>query len=228
MSDGIKESWLTTRQSRDTLTEKELVDYRSHREEFVRWLAYLGKDPEMVEGYSRDTVSATAQRTDQFARGVWAQESGYTMAFSHAHADEYMEELLYSDTSTTHKANTQKALKRYYKWLAHEKGGELWEPERTFSSSNNDSGPREYLTLEERKKIREAALEYGSIPSYSSVSPEERDDWKAHLAQRFKKPKNEVTPDDWERANGWKFTSMVWASLDCGLRPVEVERAKVS
>lgn len=52
MTDGIDESHLTTRQSRDILSEKELVDYRSHREEFVRWLTYLGKDPEMAEGYS--------------------------------------------------------------------------------------------------------------------------------------------------------------------------------
>lgn len=34
-----------------------------------------------------------------------------------------------------------------------------------------------------------------------------------------------MTPADWERANGWKFTSLVWTSLDAGLRPVEVERA---
>ncbi|WP_318569352.1 site-specific integrase [Salinigranum marinum] len=102
------------------------------------------------------------------------------------------------------------------------------EPDRSFSSSSGDAGPREYLTIEEPKKIREAALEYGSIPAYNNLTPEERDNWKAHLAQRFDKPKSEVVPADWDRANGWKFTTIAWTSLDAGLRPVEVERAKVS
>ncbi|RDI72881.1 tyrosine-type recombinase/integrase [Halopelagius longus] len=220
---------LVTDKSRELLKEKQVVDYEAHRIEFVRWLIHLGKNPDLAEGYGRDTIRATAYRTDQFARQVWTeQEDGYTASFTHDHADAYMTELLYSDNSATHKANTQKALKRLFKWRAHEKNGQLWEPERTFSNMSSDTGPREFLTIEERKQIREAALDYGSIPSYSSVSTEDRDAWKAHLAQRFGKPKSEVTPEDWDRANSWKFTSMTWASLDCGLRPIEVERAKVS
>lgn len=220
---------LVTDKSRELLKEKQIIDYEAHRIEFVRWLIYLGKNPELAEGYGRDTIRATAYRTDQFARWLWTeQEDGYTVAFTHDHANAYMTELLYSDTSATHKANTQKALKRLFKWRASEKGDKLWEPERSFSNTNDDAGPREFLTIEERKKIREAALDYGSIPSYNNLSPESRDEWKAHLAQRFGKPKEQVTADDWERANSWKFTSMTWASLDCGLRPIEVERAKVS
>jgi len=45
---------------------------------------------------------------------------------------------------------------------------------------------------------------------------------------RFSKPASEVTVADWERANGWKVPSLVWTSLDAGLRPVEVERAVTS
>ena len=37
-----------------------------------------------------------------------------------------------------------------------------------------------------------------------------------------------MTPDDWDRANGWKIPSLVWTSLDAGLRPVEVKRSDVS
>jgi site-specific recombinase XerD len=218
---------VTTRHSRDTLREKELIDYRNHRAEFIRWLIHLGKDPEMAEGYSRDTITNTAYRTDQFCRWAWEQAGGYTLSITHDHADEYMEELLYTDDSATHKANTQKAIKRYFRWLAHEKNADQWDSERSFSNSS-ESGPQEYLTTDERKQVREAALKYGSIPNYSSVSPEKRDRWKAHLAQRFGKSKSEITPEDWQRANGWKFTSLTWTSLDAGLRPVEVERAKVS
>lgn len=49
----------------------------------------------------------------------------------------------------------------------------------------------------------------------------------AHLAQRFEKPKEDVTPEDWDRANGWKVPSLVATSLDAGLRPIEVGRARV-
>jgi len=58
--------------------------------------------------------------------------------------------------------------------------------------------------------------------------PAERDRWKAYLAQRFGRSKEEVEPVDWERANGWKIPSLVWTSLDAGLRPIEIERATMS
>jgi integrase len=114
-----------------------------------------------------------------------------------------------------------------FKWIAHERGGSEWDPEITFTDSDA-SNPRDYLTREERSKVQDAALEYGSIPTYSNMTPAERDRWKRHLAQRFEKPKSAVTPDDWKRANSWKIPSLVWTSLDAGLRPIEVERATVS
>jgi integrase len=95
-------------------------------------------------------------------------------------------------------------------------------------SEGQVSQPRDFLTKEERTRVRESALEYGSVPSYSSLTPPERDRWRAHLAQRFDKPKEDVGPADWDRANGYKIPSLVWTSLDAGLRPVEVERAKPS
>ena len=68
----------------------------------------------------------------------------------------------------------------------------------------------------------------GSIPHYNSLTPEEREEWKTYLAQRFEKPKSEVSKSDWKRANSFKMPSMVWTSMDAGLRPIEVGRAKVS
>lgn len=68
-----------------------------------------------------------------------------------------------------------------------------------------DDQPEEFLTIEERKKIREAALEYGSVPAYNGLTPEGRDKWKAHLAQRFDKLKSDISKSDWNRANGWKL-----------------------
>lgn len=138
-----------------------------------------------------------------------------------------MKELAYSEESNTHKSNTQKSIKRFFKWRAHERGGDIWEADQSFSTATT-TNPRDFLTEEERKQVREAALQYGTIPAYGNLSPEERDRWKAHLAQRFGKSKAEVSPDDWEKANGWKYTSMTWVSLDAGLRPIEVKRAKIS
>lgn len=218
---------VVTQPSEQRLNEKQLLDYREHREAFISWLLAFGKNPKSAVGYSRATVRRTAYRTDQFNRWVWDQKEAYTTSISHDHADEYMKELAYSEQSGTHKANTRKSIKRFFKWMAQERGGKAWETDYSFSTSGT-TNPRDYLTVEERKQIREAALEYGTIPAYGNLSPEERDRWKAYLAQRLGKPKAEVSPEDWEKANGWKYTSMTWTSLDAGLRPVEVERAKTS
>lgn len=218
---------VVTQHSERRLNKKQLLDYQEHRESFISWLLAFGKNPASAVGYSHATVRRTAYRTDQFNRWVWNREEAYTTGITHDHADEYMKELAYNDQSNTHKSNTQKSIKRFFKWVAHERGGEEWETDHSFSASGT-TNPRDYLTVEERRQIREAALEYGTIPAYGNLSPEDRDCWKAHLAQRFGKPKDEVSPDDWEEANGWKYTSMTWASLDAGLRPVEVERAKTS
>nr|WP_169302447.1 site-specific integrase [Halorientalis salina] len=114
-----------------------------------------------------------------------------------------------------------------FKWRHHEHGVSKWEPSIRFSEESSTK-PRDYVTPREREQIRNAALEYGSVPSYSNLTPPERDRWKAYLAQRFEKPKSDVTPADWDRANGWKIPSLVWASLDAGLRPIEVSRATTS
>lgn len=224
----VEDTTLVTEPSEKYLNKKQLVLYRNWRESFIEWLVHEGKDPERLEGYAEGTIDKTAYRTGQFARWVWDAEGGFTLQFTHDHADEFMQELLYDDYSGGHKANTQKAIKRLFKWLAHERGGETWEPERPFSNHRGASQPQEYLTLEERRKIREAALEYGNIPGYNDLSPEERDRWRGYIAQRLGKPKSEIVPNDWQKMNGWKFTSLTWVSLDAGLRPIEVERAKVS
>ncbi|EMA39523.1 site-specific recombinase xerd [Halobiforma nitratireducens JCM 10879] len=163
---------------------------------------------------------------DQFYRWIWEQEGGYTAQLSEDYADDWMRHLAQEDYSGTHQTNCQKAVKMLFKWWEHERGGSAWDPEITFSDVDSSS-PKDYLTRDERTQIRNASLEYGSIPEYSNVTPAERDRWKQYLAQRFEKPKADVTPEDWDRANSWKIPSLVWASMDAGLRPVEVERASL-
>jgi integrase len=189
-----------------------VVDYEEFRRGLVEWLD--------DQDYSDDVVRLTAYRLDQWFRWVWDRR-GYTTEVDQDDADEYVTWLAESDYSNGHKRKCTTVLKRYFRWRDIE-----WDSDVTFKPSSS-TNPRDFLTQDERTAIREAALEYGSVPSYQSLSPEQRSRWKAHLAQRFEKPKSQVSPDDFERANGWKYPSLVWAAMDAGLRPVEVNRARV-
>lgn len=215
-----------TQPTLDLLSEREETDYREFKEALNRWLDRLGKDPQYNKGYAKETVRQTSSRIDRFYRWIWATE-GYTTTATEDDADGYMKHLVMHDKeySNNYLANEQKAIKRLFKWMNHERGKSIeWASSLSFSSSQT-MNHRDFLTIEERKGIREAALQYGSVPAYNGLSSDERDEWRAHLAQRFDKPKYEVSKDDWDRANGWKIPSLVWTSLDTGLRPVEVERA---
>jgi integrase len=223
--EGIK---IIPEPSRAVLSERQQIDYADHRETLIEWLLVFGKNPTKAEGYAKATSKNTVERLDAFYRWVWTEFDGYTTDISHRHADAYMKEIARRDEGNYSRNNTQSALKRLFKWQKHERGGELWEPEVVFSEPSGTGEPRDYLTRDERSQIREAALEYGSIPSYNNLTSDERNKWKAYLAQRFSKNKKDITPDDWDRANSWKFPSLVWASLDAGLRPIEVERARIS
>jgi site-specific recombinase XerD len=214
--------------SQDRLDERQEMTYREHRKELIDWLLVFGKEPEKAEGYAQRTVLNTAQRLDLFYRWVWDERGSFTTGIDHDDADAYMRHLARKDEGDYSRNNTQSAIKRLFKWQAHERGGELWEPNVTFTEPSTSAEPRDFLLKEERKRIREAALEYGSIPGYNGLSSSERDKWRAYLSQRLGKPRSEVTPDNWQRANSWKFPSLVWTSLDAGLRPIEVERATVS
>ena len=65
------------------LNERQLVDYREHRENFLEWLFTLGKRPEYGESYLHAVKKTTAYRTDLFYRAVW-DENGYTTIITQA------------------------------------------------------------------------------------------------------------------------------------------------
>lgn len=180
---------VVTEPSKKQLNERQLIDYRSEREQCLEWLLTFGKDPSRAEGYAYMTLKNRANRIDQFYRWVWAYEDRYTSHITHEHADAYLNHLARQDSSNAHKSACRKAIMMLYKWRAHQRGGDEWKPQITFSRSNKSTTPRDYLTREERTKIREASLEYGYVPSFDSVARERRDRWKAYLAQRFEKPK---------------------------------------
>jgi len=216
--------------SRDRLNERQLIDYAEHRTKLLKWALNLGKNPEKADGYAKTTVDGYAYRLDLFYRWVWQEYNGYTTAITRDYADDFTQHLAYKDSTEEDKASHVKAIKMLFRWRAWEFGEDPdWEPPVSFSSGNaGNTNPPDFLSLEERKQIRETVLEFGSVPSYTNLTPEERDNWKSHLAQRFEKPKRDVTRSDFEKANGWKLPSLFWTALDTGLRPIEVKRANVS
>lgn len=229
MTEHVEDIVVVPEKSREYLNERQLLDYRNHREKLLEWVLNIGKDPKKAEGYAHATARTRSYRLDRFYRWVWQNHDGYTLDITPEHADEYLKYLAYQEHSATFKASCQKALKMLFRWQSFQQANEVeWEPVINFNQNQGTSQPRDFLTRDERRKLREASLEHGSVPHYNSLTPEQRDKWKAHLAQRFGKKKDKIGMDDWDRANSWKITSMVWTSMDTGLRPIEVGRAKVS
>lgn len=120
------------------------------------------------------------------------------------------------------------ALLSYFRFRWDERDGEQWTPATMFGSKSG--GPiTDPLTLEERKQIRNAVLEYKTVKWYNSDTADERDSIKTMLAQRLGKPKEKITKKDWEKANtDWLYPPLIMVALDIGLRPCVAERLKVS
>jgi integrase len=118
-----------------------------------------------------------------------------------------MEKVAFWDVTDSTKGKHLEGLLRYSKWLQRKFDRDEWEFQWNFNSGGGNNGPRDFLTRDERRKIRQAALDKDGNPSYG-IDAE-------HI--------EEVGTD-----NTWKYTSLVWVSLDTGLRPVEVGKARVS
>lgn len=207
------------------LSEKQLVDYKDQRKQFLTWLLQVGKDPRRAEGYAGATVYNTAYRTARFDKWAWNHTGQYHYPPTEEDADDFNEHLAFSDKGDVEKGKLQEGIHRLNKWLQHKRGADEWEFEFRFSSSGSNLEPADYLTQDERRMIRQAAINARSIPAYSNMTEEERQGWKRHLSAVLRKPAEEVTEEDFEEANGWEETSLVWTSLDAGLRPEEVRTA---
>ncbi len=207
---------------KELLPERQQIAYKENRRQYIDWLAYEGKNTDALEGYAIATYKVYENLTCQFHRYVWDQEDHFTLNPTHAHAESFVTKLIRSrEYSDTHLHNAKLALKAYFRFKQNE-----WDTSISIPSSDNAAKPREFLTDEERGKIREAVLEYGSAPAYAALSPQKRTQWKNRLARQFGKPASEITTQDFNRANGYKYPTIVYASLDAGLRPIEVGRAK--
>ncbi|NLV13210.1 tyrosine-type recombinase/integrase [Haloarcula argentinensis] len=224
--DGIV---LVTEDAQEYLNPRQEVTYREHRRELAEWMLALGKNPDKAEGYSHSTVKNRMNRLDLFYRFIWDRKGRYIQELTTEHADDWMRHLATEEMKESTKNHYQKAAKTLFKWKREARNKDVeWEPEISYSDPSTTYTPRDYLTKDDRRKMREAAMEYGSVPHYNSVTPSERERWKTYLSQRLQKPKEEVTMKDWQKANSFKYTSMIHVALDAGLRPIEIKRANTS
>jgi integrase len=207
------------------LNEKQLVDYRDQRARFLSWLLNVGKSPTKGEGYSAYTVYSTSYRTARFDKWVWQQRGEYHYPPDEADAQDFFEYLAFSDKGRVEKGKLQEAIQHLSKWLHHEHGQPEWEFTYNFDGSGGNLEPRDFLSNDERRAIRQTALNYGGIPAYDALSASERSGWRHYVSNVLGKPYDEVTRADWDAVNGWEITSLVHTSLDAGLRPDEVRKA---
>lgn len=150
--------------AREYLNKRHLIAYRNHREELVTWLTRMGKDPEKLEGYAEHTAKNYAANLDCLYRWVWEQEDGYTTNVTHDHVDEYLRDQVLSDEdySDSHLYNVKLALKAYFRWRTDV---DEWVSDITITNSSSAAQPKDYVTMEERQALREASLEYGTVPA---------------------------------------------------------------
>jgi len=204
-------------------------DFRDFKEDFLEWLLIEGRNTYKRQGYAPDTVRTTHYKVEEAYRWLWERDGSYTKEFSPEDATELIEFLVQRTTHPESYVYTfEKSLKRLFKFFREERNKDIPEWSHDIPlDTNPDSSTKDKFYPEEMAALYEAALAISSVKSYKTVRGEERDQIKAYLAQRFEMPKSEVGPEEFERANSWKIPSIVSVSSDCGLRPIEVGRAKV-
>lgn len=212
-------SQLSTQQ-REILTSK--------LERFEKYLRTEGKDPLKEIGFAEREVPIRVSRVKKAIKFLHETE-GVTIQLTPDHGDHILESLKTDDMRKENgdpydggsKRKIKDALVTWYEFSETE-----WNPEVTFETNGraNHSDP---FAKWEAQSLWEVSLNYKNIPKYKNLSPEDRDRWRVHLAQELGKPKEQVTPDDWDRSNtSWKIPSLVGPSRRHGLRPALINRAK--
>jgi len=213
-----------TEKALDDLHGRAKTDYETWKRDFLNWLYHEGKKPDRGEGFADGTIRKTSYHSGAVFRWLWSQR-GYTTELTPDDADDLMRTLgRHSDYADSNLNNIVKTIKRIFKYYNHEKGHSI-EWECNYELSEPEVTNRDYFRKDEFRALYEASLNHGAIQHYNNCTPAERDDLKAHLAQRFEKAKDEVVPHDFERANSFKIPSLIASALDMGLRPIEVARA---
>lgn len=207
-----------------------------HLSEFYDWMLTKGKNPKRHKPLAESTSENYHDRIDQIYRFILNRMSPPDIrALTHEQADQIVEWLDLDevqkqeggDFSESGKRKFTNVLQKYFKWQ-HECDAktEMWEPRITFNDGEHESADK--LNFEERWLVREAAMNYGSLPSYHGTDSEERDQINGLIAQRLGKPKDEITSKDWTRADSsTKIGSLIAVTLETGMIPIEIAEARL-
>jgi site-specific recombinase XerD len=200
--------------------------YANKRSDLIPYLQNKAKNPERNRGYSEANVRTVGRRIHQVHEFCW-NRGKLVIELSPEDADQFVA-ALNDDTYRTRrdapyaegsKRKFVEALEVYFQFCDVK-----WVPEITFGQgeSTMDSDP---FKQNERSELLNASYEYKSPPNYKNVSPEERDRWKAYLAQHHGVPKESIGPEVWEEFHrSWKFPSLISVSLDIGPRAALIGR----
>lgn len=217
-----------TREQLEKVSPRHVRDYRDFKESYVGWFINIGKNPNKGTGYAHKTTEQISMKTDQMFRYFWKVEGSYTTSVDSDDADQLMKSVERGDWGRANIVMFKKTVKRYFKWLKHEKDTDYTDWDCPVSVSEKTRTERDYFRPHEFDKLYNATLTHGSVKNYGECTPEERDSFKAVLAQRFEMSKDDVGKDQFSRANSWKIPSLIATTLDVGFRPVEIGNAKVS
>lgn len=204
-------------------------DYEDFKIEFLTWMATDGKNPTKREGYADTTIQGTHYRIDKIFRSLWNYTGDYTTELTEEAATELIVKLVqHPEYDDNRILKYVKSIKRLFKFYNQTQGRSIeWDHGEQLTQEEGEKN-RDYFRPGEMRQLYNATLELGTVRAYHNCSPAERDKIKAHLAQRYEKKKSEVTEADFDRANSWKWPALYALTLDCGLRPIEVERSKKS
>jgi integrase len=208
-------------------------DYRHFKRTFLEWLLTEGKDTYRSEGYSEATVKTTHYKVEEAYRWLWDEKGEYTKDLTPEIATELLDYLVLKTPHPDGYVYTfEKSLRRLFKFKREVQSAPLneWEHEIPLDTTDDTTTTKDRFYAQEMQTLYRASMDKYSVKSYhnKNLTSEERDEIKALLAQRFEKPKSEIGPEDFKRANSWKIPSIIALTADVGLRPIEVGRIKTS
>ncbi|MFB6284121.1 MAG: tyrosine-type recombinase/integrase [Halobacteria archaeon] len=216
------EDWfIITEKSKSILNKRQEVMEIKDRKRFIKWYK---NNPNL--NIKKNTFVNYLRRLDKIKRLFWKKD-GYRK-LSPEDADEYLKMLkldkIRKSTGEEYSGSTKRrninALQIYFRYK-----NEDWTPEFKFQEGSTFS--RDSFTENERRKLKNASLDYNTLPNYGDVTPEERKKFKKLLSYRLDKPVEQISPEDWKRQNkSFKIPSLIHVALDIGARPSLINRMK--
>jgi integrase len=199
-------------------------DYRDNKRSLLIWLLTKGRNPFEENGYAVKTVKKTHYKVERIFRWVWKDRKRYCWRFEPDTANAFLDYLVkFDDIPQPQVVEYEKGMKLLFKYWTDTTDANIdWSYDRSLKSSYDSE--RDHFRPDELRALYEASLSYNTV----RVTEDNRETIIEELGRRFNKKQSEVTAEDIKRANSWKVPSLISVSNDLGLRPREVELAKVS